>query len=110
MLFLAKRYGSNIPVVLEYAAAYDAAETELPRDVYAQLHYGINHEMVARPIDFFIRRTGAVFFDIAWARQHKEAVIKEMARHLNWTAAQTAEYTKELEIEIEDAAHALVTE
>ncbi|KNH37299.1 glycerol-3-phosphate dehydrogenase/oxidase [Exiguobacterium acetylicum] len=108
--FLAKRYGSNLPKVLEYAAAYDAATTALPRSVYAQLHYSIEHEMVARPIDFFIRRTGAVFFDIAWARTHKDAVIEEMKSVLNWTVEQTAAYTKELDIEIEDAAHALVTE
>ena len=30
----------------------------------AELHYGINYEMITSPMDFFIRRTGRLYFDI----------------------------------------------
>ena len=30
----------------------------------ADLHYGINFEMIATPMDYFIRRTGRLYFDI----------------------------------------------
>jgi glycerol-3-phosphate dehydrogenase len=30
----------------------------------AELHYGINYELITSPMDFFIRRTGRLYFDI----------------------------------------------
>lgn len=39
-------------------------ECPLPRILYARLMYAIEHEMVVKPVDFFIRRTGAVYFHI----------------------------------------------
>jgi hypothetical protein len=37
--------------------------------------YSIEHEMAVKPVDFFIRRTGALFFDIAFVQRWKEAAI-----------------------------------
>ncbi|MCG2968720.1 hypothetical protein KZ292_26115, partial [Escherichia coli] len=71
--------------------------------VFLQVQYGIEEEMVTKPIDLFIRRTGALFFDIAWVREWKEAVIKYMAQELSWTPQQTSEYSQELNKHLHDA-------
>ncbi|WP_114570503.1 glycerol-3-phosphate dehydrogenase/oxidase [Exiguobacterium flavidum] len=99
---LAGRYGSNADRVFAFAAE---KQDGLPADVYAQLMYAMEYEMAAKPVDFFIRRTGALFFDIAWVETHKTAVIDVMARHLGWSDEQRATYTAELNQELQDAKY-----
>ena len=76
---------------------------KLTREVYAQLMYSIEHEMVVTPADFFIRRTGALFFNIDWVRTWKDEVIAFMEDKLGWNKEQTAQYKEELEKELRDA-------
>lgn len=96
---LARLYGTNIDLVLNYIKG----AASLPSMLYAQLLYGIHHESVAKPVDFFIRRTGALFFDIATVEAHKDAVIDEMQRILGWKEEEKLRYTEELEAEITNA-------
>jgi len=101
---LASKYGTNVDQLFQYAKEYqELKENELTSVIYAQLMYAIEQEMVVKPVDFFIRRTGSVFFNRSWAIQWKEAVINKMADIFDWTPEQTTEYTAELEKEIEDA-------
>lgn len=101
---LANKYGTNVDQLFQYAKKYnELRETDLTAVVFAQLMYAIEHEMVVKPIDFFIRRTGAAFFHIDWVNQWKEPVIIQMAALFGWTPEQTNEYKAELETEIKDA-------
>ncbi|GIN86128.1 aerobic glycerol-3-phosphate dehydrogenase [Heyndrickxia sporothermodurans] len=101
---LASKYGTNVDQLFQYAQQYkELGEEDLTPFVYAQLMYAIEQEMVVKPIDFFIRRTGAVFFNINWAKQWKDSVINKMEAIFDWTAEQTNEYKAELEKEIKDA-------
>ncbi|XQY91384.1 glycerol-3-phosphate dehydrogenase/oxidase [Metabacillus sp. HB246100] len=100
---LAAMYGSNVEKLFEYGKQYDKEDSKLSRVVFAQLMYSIENEMVSKPVDFFIRRTGALFFHIDFVREWKEIVIDEMAEKLSWTPEQKQEYTGQLEKEIEDA-------
>ncbi|TYR79045.1 glycerol-3-phosphate dehydrogenase/oxidase [Priestia megaterium] len=102
---LTKRYGSNIDVVYGYMKdeTVKMKESNLPASVFLQVQYGIQEEMVSKPVDFFIRRTGALFFDIQWVRRWKEPVINYMAKELKWTAEQTTEYSLELEQRLHEA-------
>ncbi|OLS37221.1 glycerol-3-phosphate dehydrogenase/oxidase [Bacillus sp. MRMR6] len=101
---LAKVYGSNVNEVFQYGKAFDADKNKtLSRIIYAQLMYSIEHEMVITPADFFIRRTGALFFNIDLVRTWKEDVSAFMETRLAWTKVQTAKYKEELEIELRNA-------
>ena len=100
---LARRYGTNVDRVFQYAKEALNGQTSLPPFVYAQYQYALKDEMITKPIDFFIRRTGALFFDIEWVRKWKDPVIEEMARDLDWTVEETKMYTEELEKELHDA-------
>lgn len=99
---LAKTYGSNINRLFLLSRSYSGGT--LPRSIYVQLLYALEEEMVCKPVDFFIRRTGSLFFNINWVRQWKEAVINEMSLYFRWTSEQKQTYTNELEQEIKDAA------
>lgn len=101
--YLAQHYGSNVEKVFSYVAN---ANDTMPKALFAQLQYGIEHELVTTPVDFFVRRTGNMFFNIASVLAHKEAVITHMAQQLNWTDAQLSEFTELLNIEIKRATTA----
>ncbi|CAG7630649.1 Aerobic glycerol-3-phosphate dehydrogenase [Paenibacillus solanacearum] len=101
---LTQRYGSNIDLVYgRLNAKQEAEQAGLPIDVFASLVYGIEEEMTATPADFFIRRTGAVYFDIAWAKQWKTQVIAYMAKRFGWSEEETGAHTRLLDTLIHDA-------
>lgn len=101
---LVQKYGSNVNEIFQYAKIFASEEnTKLTKIVYAQLMYSIEHEMAATPADFFIRRTGALFFNIDWVRNWKDEVMLFMEKKLSWTKEQYAHYKEELETELRDA-------
>lgn len=106
---LVKRYGANVDKVYNYSKSYfeHFMKEELSLYLYLQLAYSINEEMTAKPIDFFNRRTGALLFDIHWTKEWKDKVVAFMATELKWTEEQKANYQKELEQHIKDAATAI---
>ena len=107
MRMLVNRYGANVDNVLRfYTAGLDeAAHAGLDPLVYAMLRYSMEYEAAYKPIDFFIRRTGALYFNIHWVHAHKEAVIAYMGKTLTWTDEQTADYRAELEGLLYEAVH-----
>ncbi|RYG74424.1 glycerol-3-phosphate dehydrogenase/oxidase [Lentibacillus lipolyticus] len=97
--FFIQRYGANIDKVLELYQERKAAAKEAGIDpfVFAELIYAMEYEMSYKPVDFFVRRTGALFFDIDFVRTHKDNVINYMAETLQWQDDQKERYTDELE-------------
>ena len=83
------------------------AQTLSP-EVYAQLMYAIENEMTVKPVDFFIRRTGSLYFNIQWVRKWKEPVINYMGELFNWDDETKRQYAEELEQAINEAAPKLV--
>ncbi|MED1490178.1 glycerol-3-phosphate dehydrogenase/oxidase [Bacillus smithii] len=102
---LAQLYGSNAEILYKIASEYQKAPGEklLPAAIYAQLLYAIRYEMAVKPVDFFIRRTGSVFFDIKWAKKWKEPIVATMAEIFHWDEETKESYMEELEKEITDA-------
>lgn len=78
-------------------------ESKLPLPIKLTLHYGIKHEMAMTPVDFFMRRTGTIFFDIKWVRTWKELVINYMEDIFDWTSERKEQMTEELEVRIAEA-------
>ncbi|WP_446936642.1 glycerol-3-phosphate dehydrogenase/oxidase [Lysinibacillus fusiformis] len=102
--FLTQHYGSNVEIVFNYVKE---GHPILPSWLYAQLMYGIHHEMVVHPNDFMVRRTGYMFFQMAIVQQYEEAILDEMAKQLNWTAQQRTQYEEDVKKEIKRATTAL---
>lgn len=101
----AKFYGSNVDVLFDLAKKHkdEAKEYNMPLDVLIPLVYAMDYEMTAKPVDFFVRRRGAVFFNIHWVYEWKEAVINYMAVKLGWSKEEQMKYTAELEKALTDA-------
>ena len=95
-------YGTNTDTIANLANEV-IKETELPFPICLTLHYAINHEMILTPVDFFMRRTGTIFFDINWVETWKLLVIDYMAQLMEWTIERKEELTEELELRIAEA-------
>ncbi len=102
-LRIARFYGSNAERVYRYGDAAEAERFGLPLDLYMRAMYAVEEEMAAKPVDFFIRRTGALFFDIETVRGFKAGVIALMQELLGWSEESASRYAAELDDALRDA-------
>ncbi|MFD2617513.1 glycerol-3-phosphate dehydrogenase/oxidase [Terrilactibacillus laevilacticus] len=105
---LVKRYGSNIEALYDIIRTdiNEAQNYQLPLDIYATIKYSIEHEMTAKPVDYFNRRTGSTLFSIEWAKKWKSPIIDYMADVFKWSDDEKHTYTLELEKAFEEAVEA----
>ncbi|MBN6187484.1 glycerol-3-phosphate dehydrogenase/oxidase [Aneurinibacillus sp. BA2021] len=96
---LARRYGSNVGrlYTILRERGEEAADAGLSKAVFASIVYGMEEEMAATPEDYFVRRTGALYFNIGWVKQWKEPVIAYMGSALGWSEQETARHRERLE-------------
>ncbi|SDG14539.1 homodimeric glycerol 3-phosphate dehydrogenase (quinone) [Paenibacillus sp. cl6col] len=101
----ARMYGSNVDVIFDLADRYQSKteQSGLPLEVLVPLVYAMEEEMTLKPVDFFIRRTGALFFNIQWVRKWKQPVIAYMASTFGWTEEQRNQYAAELDTALHQA-------
>ncbi|OXM87262.1 glycerol-3-phosphate dehydrogenase/oxidase [Paenibacillus rigui] len=111
-LTLVERYGSNVDRVLELYTAHqeEAQKQGLSGVWFASLLYGIESEMVLTPVDFFVRRTGAVYFNIHAVERWKQPVLAYMAQRFGWSDEQTKRHADELDRQLRDATEPLSAE
>src|SRR5690625_2507849 len=105
-LKLVQRYGSNIDIVYQIFSdnINNAMKEHVDPIVLTELIYAMEYEAAFKPVDFFIRRTGALFLDISWVNQHKESVIRYMSTVLGWTDEQRLIFENELDQQIQYAS------
>lgn len=102
---LTRRYGTNVRAIYDRIDLFreEADQYGLPVEIHAALRYGIEEEMVVKPLDFLMRRTGALYFDIGMVLQWKDKVIHAMANILGYNDDQLKEYSDELDNELKAA-------
>jgi glycerol-3-phosphate dehydrogenase len=102
---LARLYGSNVDKVyallLNYVSAADSLS--LPKARLASLLYAIEEEMVVSPQDYFVRRTGELYFDIHAVNQWKEPVLHFMTQYFGWSELEAELHRAQLEMLLDDA-------
>lgn len=96
---LVRLYGSNADSVFAYCQTpyVQSAVYGLPLVLLAQLRYSLEHEMAHSPADFFVRRTGALYFEVDWVRKWEQTVWAWMANELQWSHEQTRHYRHEMQ-------------
>ncbi|WP_422123481.1 glycerol-3-phosphate dehydrogenase/oxidase [Planococcus sp. X10-3] len=101
----AQFFGTNAGKVFElyWKRSTELHEDGLPDVLAAVLAYTIDNEMALTPGDFFIRRTGDLYFHISDVIRYKEQVMDYMAKELNYSPEQKDRYRKELNDELEKA-------
>lgn len=102
---LAAIYGSNVEKLYRYAKTgrRPLAGAALPLSLYASLMYAVEEEMAMKPVDFWLRRTGAILFDRQTVQRWKRPVHELMAYLYGWDDATSYAYVHELEEALEAA-------
>ena len=99
---LINRYGSNIDELYFIIEKLKAEKSDLPILLRAQLIYAIEKEMCVTPADFFIRRTGLLYFDIATVNKYRAELFLYMKNILLWDDELGNRFTDELKKLIEE--------
>lgn len=100
---LATFYGTNVDTVFVYAQAFKTTEPIHLAIMKAEVFYAIHHEMATSPADFFIRRTGDLYFQMNLVKQYRTKVTDWMSQFLSYTEDERHAYLHELDGYIADA-------
>ncbi len=98
--YLVTNYGNEAETILS-SLSDSSNEIELAQK---EIEFTIQHEMVTRAEDYFVRRTGRLYFDIQTISEIREAVMDIMAKELNWDEKRILEENSILDILIQDAS------
>ncbi|TFG72547.1 MAG: glycerol-3-phosphate dehydrogenase, partial [Flavobacteriales bacterium] len=99
--FLVTNYGKQTETILENYARLDDKDKSV-RMAKAELQFGIDYEMVQNPMDFFIRRTGRLYFDIDGMRHLIEPILEEFQRIFKVDEDQILVWREVLQNELEE--------
>lgn len=95
---LVESYGSEAMPIVQQAVDDLPGTGDSDRVLLlAELDYCLRHEMVCTLTDFFVRRTGMVYFDITRARAMRMIGLARCAEVLHWTDARTRDELEKLD-------------
>ncbi|WP_424003364.1 glycerol-3-phosphate dehydrogenase/oxidase [Maribacter sp. IgM3_T14_3] len=99
--FLVTNYGKQTETILEnYKGIVE--DDKYVRLAKAELAFGIDFEMVQTPMDFFIRRTGRLYFDIDSVRTLMEPLLKVFQSKFKVDDAKIEEWRTTLNAELKE--------
>jgi glycerol-3-phosphate dehydrogenase len=102
--YLTSTYGKQADVIVKQMQSFSNKNAEL-RLVRAELWYGIHFEMINSLADFFVRRTGRLYFNISSISKFKAPILKDCITYLNWDEVRSKKEKDVLSILIKDATH-----
>lgn len=99
--YLVTTYGKQAETILEL---YVKIKGNDPQEnmIRAEAQFAIAQEMALNPLDFFIRRTGRLYFDIDSVRKYKEAVFEEFQMAYNYSKEEMEVFSKELDSQLKE--------
>lgn len=101
---LVRRYGSETVHIINQAYELFSANRRHPDPLAeAELLYGMEQEWVCKPADFYVRRTGMLYFRRTEIPQHMERFTDVYARHTGFSEAQNRLFTEEFVSEYDTA-------
>ncbi|TLP75425.1 glycerol-3-phosphate dehydrogenase/oxidase [Maribacter sp. ACAM166] len=99
--FLVTNYGKQTEVILDnYLKLVE--KDKYVRLAKAELTFGIDYEMVQNPMDFFIRRTGRLYFDIDSIRRLMNPILKECQNRFGVPDKTVEDWKKTLEADLKE--------
>ncbi|MFT0714172.1 glycerol-3-phosphate dehydrogenase/oxidase [Flagellimonas lutimaris] len=97
--YLVTTYGKQSESILELYAKIKGDKPK-ERMIRAEAQFAIAHEMALNPLDFFIRRTGRLYFDIDSVRKYKKPVFEEFQKAYNYSEEEMEAFSKELDAQL----------
>jgi len=91
---LVHRYGRQTDAIFDRFIEIPEEDAEI-RLAKAELWFGIHHEMISKPLDFFERRSGRLYFNATSLQTLKEPVLDAFSNYFDWDEKS---YQKEKEV------------
>lgn len=82
--YLVYNYGRQSDVILSHLMEMNESFSELSL-AKAELWFSIHHEMVISPLDFFVRRTGMLFFHMDRLPALIQPIMEEFKKYFEWS-------------------------
>ncbi len=101
--YLVSTYGKQTDYIINKVDYFlnNAIEERLLR---AELWYSVHHEMTNGLADFFVRRTGRLYFDISSVHKYRSIVEEDLIKYLNWDETRLKSENQYLDLLLQDAA------
>lgn len=97
--FLVTTYGKQTEQILDHYKSFKNNDAHL-RMIRAELKFAIEHEMVITPMDFFIRRTGRLYFDIDSVRSYLKPVLEDLKKAFGYSTDELQSFADTMEKEL----------
>ncbi|RAW01202.1 glycerol-3-phosphate dehydrogenase/oxidase [Pseudochryseolinea flava] len=94
---LVETYGRQTDLILHEFKRLVASNTPALALMKAELWFTSRYEMVCGLTDFFVRRTGLLYFDAPRMNAYKDDIALELQRYLNWDEARLQQEKQSLE-------------
>jgi glycerol-3-phosphate dehydrogenase len=98
--YLVTNYGIQTETILELYENIVGKDSSV-RMAKAELQFGVAYEMIQTPIDFFVRRTGRLYFDIQSVRSLMTPILQEFQAIFKVDDITIEEWRKTLTAKIE---------
>jgi glycerol-3-phosphate dehydrogenase len=76
--------------------------------IIAEMYYCVEEEMVLHPCDFWIRRTGTLFFNFSNLAKSFETLYPYLAGYLNYSETQKKEFEYQFYAEMDAVKPSLI--
>ncbi len=101
--YLVTTYGKQTDLILDKMATFnDEPIIALAR---AEVWYGIHHEMTNSLEDYFVRRSGRLYFDIESIAIVREIITNDFQNYLAWDQKRMKKENDTLDLLLHDASH-----
>ncbi|OEK09743.1 glycerol-3-phosphate dehydrogenase [Flavivirga aquatica] len=100
--YLCTTYGKQSEIIINKSKDFKNAFPS-ERLIRAELWYGIHHEMTNSLADFFVRRTGRLYFNLPSVKKHQQVILEDFANYLNWNQERINSEREKLNLLIQDA-------
>ncbi len=99
--YLISHYGAQTEHILRYYKTQKLIDNKA-KLIAAECEFCIKNEMVVTPLDFFIRRTGRMYFNIASVTQYAPVVVNVFTKYFSLTKAQQETMLNEIHQSVRD--------
>ncbi len=104
--YLVENYGKQTEKILLDLSKFSDEDRKLAL-LKSELHYTVRKEMTCSSVDFFMRRTGRLYFDFKSVIKYKDEVLDALTLMLDWDENKKQQDAKRLELEISNARNFL---
>lgn len=100
--YLVSNYGKQTETILNYMTQLPETKDDLAL-IRSELWFCIHYEMVISPVDFFVRRTGMLFFYIHRVRKYMNLLMNDFKVYFGWDDGRCNEELNKLRRAINEA-------